>query len=525
MSSDGRKRALILAGGGVKVAFQAGAMQVWLDEAGLTFDHVDAASGGVFNLAMMCQGMSGTEIADNWRRTNPRAGIDINVSELVKLFYAESMFTLDNYREHVFPGWGLDWGKIRASRLEATFNVFNFSRKEIRVVEPHEMTEDLLCACVSLPMWFPPVRIGGETYIDSVYMTDANIEEAIRRGADELWVIWTVSDKDEWHSGFVATYFQIIETSAVGHYRAILKRIRENNEALARGERGEFGRHIEVHELKADVALHYLINFSQDRLAEAVNLGVERAREWCRERDIPLRDGAAPHEGAHAHAAPAKPPTRVAFTEEMKGFVTFGETDFDRGARRGKEAGTSCMFHLTITVDDVDRFSVDPRHDTEDVKGYIKCESLGGQLPVEHGRFNLFVDDLDPARKRMFYRLFFRDSRGQPLTLSGFKDVKDDPGMDLWHDTTTLFTRILKGHVSEEGEDEARRDEARYRELVAASGIITIHFFDFMKQLTTFRAEGPSLADRTTGLARFGRLFMGKLWDVYARNVLTSGPF
>ena len=58
------KRSLILAGGGIKVAFQAGVLQVWLDEAGLEFDHVDGASGGSFNLAMMCQGMSGTEIAD-----------------------------------------------------------------------------------------------------------------------------------------------------------------------------------------------------------------------------------------------------------------------------------------------------------------------------------------------------------------------------------------------------------------------------------------------------------------------------
>jgi hypothetical protein len=35
--------------------------------------------------------------------------------------------------------------------------------------------------------------------------------------------------------------------------------------------------------LKADVALHYLIYFSQDRLTEAVNLGAQRAREWCKQ--------------------------------------------------------------------------------------------------------------------------------------------------------------------------------------------------------------------------------------------------
>src|SRR5437762_499976 len=132
--STSKRRSLILAGGGIKVAFQAGVMQVWLDEAGLQFDHADGASGGVFNLAMMCQGMSGTNIADNWRNLDPRAGISFNPAELAKLGYAESLFTLDAYRSHVFPRWGLDWNKIRASSLDATFNVFNFSRKELQVI-------------------------------------------------------------------------------------------------------------------------------------------------------------------------------------------------------------------------------------------------------------------------------------------------------------------------------------------------------------------------------------------------------
>jgi predicted patatin/cPLA2 family phospholipase len=520
MSNGNKKRSLILAGGGIKVSFQAGVLQVWLDEAGLTFDHVDGVSGGVFNLAMMCQGMSGMEIANNWRNMNPKAGVSFNPASFLNLLYAESLFTLDAYRKHVFPEWGLDWNKIRASNLDATFNVFNFSDKTVEVVAPKDMTEDLFCACVSLPMWFPPVRIDGKTYIDGVYMGDANIEEAIRRGADEVWVIWTVSDKDEWHSGFVATYFQIIETTADGHYKAILKRIADNNEAIAAGKAGEFGRHIEVKELKGDVPLHYLIDFSQDRLAEAVNLGVLRAREWCKANGIELQ----PHPGdfpTDIHTAE----TKVSFTEEMKGYVTFGELDYDRGARLGKSSDTSLMFHLTITVNGVNRFVTNPEHDTEDVKGYIRCDALGGQLPVESAKFNLFVDDRDPSIKRMFYRLFFKDNQGNPLTLSGFKYVKDDPGFDLWHDTTTLFTRVLNGHVSEEAETAASKDPEKLQQMVKASGIIIIHFFDFMKQLTTFRAEGPTLSDRASAMSRFGKLFMGKLWDVYARNVLTSGPF
>jgi len=504
------KRSLILAGGGIKVAFQAGVLQVWLDEAGLTFDHVDGASGGVFNLAMMCQEMSGIQIADAWRRTDPKEGISVNVKELLKLFYAESMFTIDAYRENVFPKWGLDWKKIRASRLDATFNVFNFSKKEVEILPPAQMSEDLLVACVSLPMWFPPVRINGQTYIDSVYMTDANIDEAIRRGADEVWVIWTVSDKDEWHPGFVATYFQIIETSADGHYRANLKRIAESNAAIAAGQQGEYGRHIEVKELKADVALHYLVDFSKDRLIEAVNLGVKRAREWCNENGVPLQKGGHDYQ-VDVHEAH----TTLSFTETMKGYVGFGASDFESGFQQGRKDGNALSVHLTVKVDGVNRFVTRPEHDAT-IAGSVSCKALGGELEVSEGHFNLFVDQVNASQKRMLYRLFFADSNGRKLTLTGFKEVRDDPSFDIWKDTTTLYTNILEGHISE-GQDAGAKK--------IGSGIISIHMFDFLHQLTTFRTTGPTLSDRVSALARFGRLFLGKLWDVYARGVLSTGPF
>jgi hypothetical protein len=88
-----------------------------------------------------------------------------------------------------------------------------------------------------------------------------------------------------------------------------------------------------------------------------------------------------------------------------------------------------------------------------------------------------------------------------------------------------LYTRVLNGHVDASEEQAAINDLDKQKALTRASGIIIIHFFDFLKQLTTFRAEGPTLSDRTAAMARFGRLFMGKLWDVYARNIITSGPF
>ena len=207
---------------------------------------------------------------------------------------------------------------------------------------------------------------------------------------------------------------------------------------------------------------------------------------------------------AIATAAPAT----VQFTEEMLGHVTFGETDYNRGAREDRPGAGFFKFHLTIAVDDIARFSSDPRREAG-AFGWIQSDALGGRLPVEHGVFNLFVDT-EPGVKHMLYRLFFRDGVGHPLTMSGFKLVRDDAGFDVWRDTTTLFTRVYRGHVSAAEEESA--------ELVA-SGVLRIRMRDFAKQLTTFRG-GPGPVAGLGAIARFGIIFMRQLFEAY---VLSKG--
>jgi cholesterol oxidase len=109
----------------------------------------------------------------------------------------------------------------------------------------------------------------------------------------------------------------------------------------------------------------------------------------------------------------------------------------------------------------------------------------------------------------MLYRLWFRDGVGHPLTLAGFKLVRDDAGFDVWKDTTTLFTHVLRGHVEEGGDGEA--------ELVA-SGVLRIRVRDFAKQLTTFRAGGPNLGAQLGALLKFGWIFAGQLAQAYLRK-------
>lgn len=510
---EGRRprRSLIMAGGGTKVAFQAGVLQVWLDEAKIDFDHADGASGGVFNLAMWCQAMTGTQIADNWRNNRPLQGVEPNLGQLWRLPFAESLFRLGRFRSNVLTAWGLDWEQIRGTSREATFNLYNFSRHRHEVVTPDQMDEDRLISAGSLPMWFPSVTIDGDTYIDAVFISDANLEEAIRRGADELWVIWTVSERGEWHRGFVAQYFQMIEAMANAQFRAVIKRIEQSNDRLARGEHGEFERPITVKLLRAEVPLHYLMNFTRDRMAVAVELGVRAGRQWCAREGIALPPAS---ELAHAVAHRGAVPTTVEFTEEMTGHVGLGEISYEQGERKGRDEATALTFHLTIAVDDLSRFVVMPEHEAV-ARGWVDCEALGGRLPVERGVFNLLVDQADPADKRMLYRLWFRDGVGRPLTLVGHKVVQDHPGFDVWSDTTTLFTRVLDGHVETADDDLAP---------VVAAGIIRITPLAFARQLTTFRSTAPTGFGRVAGLLRFGRLFTGSVWDVYATEVLSSSP-
>ena len=193
----------------------------------------------------------------------------------------------------------------------------------------------------------------------------------------------------------------------------------------------------------------------------------------------------------------------VRFTEEMRGHVTFGERDFAAGSR----GATALMFHLTIAADPVDRFVADPRHEAR-ARGYVLCEELGGRLPVEQGTFNLFVEEGDPGMRRMLYLLHFRDAVGHPLTLTGYKVVRRRhlPPFDVWPDTTTLYTRVLRGFV--DAVDATDAD-------VVASGILRITMPGFARQLTTFRTQGPTRGRRLRGLLGFDLFFAGQLRRVY----------
>lgn len=191
----------------------------------------------------------------------------------------------------------------------------------------------------------------------------------------------------------------------------------------------------------------------------------------------------------------------------MTGFVSFGETDYARGAREGEVSGMPLTLRLTIIFSDLDRL-VSGRDAQAQLEGVVKCDALGGTLPLEGGTFRLFVSD-EPHRKTMRYRLRCRDSVGHPLTLIGVKTMHKRPGRGLhvWYDTT-LDLRVVQGWAAQD-------DRAGVETEVVASGRLRLRLLSFIRQLMTFRSEAPSPGARLAAVGRFDLFFLGKLWQLY----------
>ena len=197
----------------------------------------------------------------------------------------------------------------------------------------------------------------------------------------------------------------------------------------------------------------------------------------------------------------------------MVGAFTFNEKNYDVGYRNGQKEGSDLAFRLTIATDDVEALITDPDHKAVP-NGYVQSEPLGGRLPVQAGTFDLFVDEGDNVR-HMLYRLYFSDLTGRRLTLAGYKNVHPGPLTAVWPETSTLYTRILHGHVP------VADGGAHAEDGIVGSGILRIRPLDFAWQLTTFRVYGPTWPGRLKALDDFGRLFMAELWQVF--NPLQPG--
>ena len=117
---------------------------------------------------------------------------------------------------------------------------------------------------------------------------------------------------------------------------------------------------------------------------------------------------------------------------------------------------------------------------------------------------------------RFFNYLLHFEGDGKQWTLFGYKRVRDNPAMDAWRDTSTLFVTLLEGHLS--------LFEARTAPKCRGAGAVHTELSDFLfEQLHGLRVTGAEdnpmrAAWATTSFAAF---FFGSLLRVYAPGMTT----
>jgi hypothetical protein len=190
--------------------------------------------------------------------------------------------------------------------------------------------------------------------------------------------------------------------------------------------------------------------------------------------------------------------SEFSFRETMSGPLTLGEAEPLAGAGKGRH--TPFTFHATISIDDMEGFLRDPQHAAR-LEGRISYPPLGEDLPVKRGSFNLFKGSDTPGTRLMTYGMAF-EVDGREYFLEGTKTIRDEKGFDLWHDTTRLYCHL------HEGSHESGR--------VVGAGVLKLGVRDVLNIVRSMQSERRQGMQEVEAIGKFGRFFLGTLWDVYA---------
>ena len=447
---------------------------------------------------MLFSGLSPEEICNRWRDMNIWDSASLRpIKDYISSKDLTALGCTEGMIDKVLPALGIDIDTIRnAQGMTQVYNVLDYGAKQVRQIPHEEIDAEMLVAGMSLPAVLPPLERDGTFYLDSGFVQDANLMECVRRGCEELWLLWGMGNTNNYPGGLLNLYIHMLEMSANGKLNLEIQQIIDINERIANGETvwghtKPIRLHIIKHEYPLPLDPELYINAVD--AATLIDMGYADASACLASGN----DGSQIELNMTAQPTPAP---GVTFRETMKGGFTLGETDPKTGAKKG--AKTPLAMDATISIHDLDRFASDPEH-SGGITGRVSWSGFGENIPAKKGVFNLFSPTDDPELKLMVYELGFSHA-GQDYYLAGQKDVKDDPGFDLWSDTTTLYVKLHRG-LDKSGE-------------VVGAGVLRLGILDLAALVRTFHpTNATSAAQGLKLVAKFGRFFLGELYDSYIK--------
>lgn len=207
-------------------------------------------------------------------------------------------------------------------------------------------------------------------------------------------------------------------------------------------------------------------------------------------------------------------PVGLRFTESLSGTIAAAVQQEPARVAAWKNVepeGTPLRFIVTVLVENLEAMLKDPEHPMR-LTGSVVAPALSPKpLTVMDGVLTvLTVDPNEPDARRLTYGMHLQSEEGERFFLQGIKYVHDDPGLDMWSDTTTLFTTLWRG--------EAPEGVPEYQ------GVLHISVEDFIKQVSTLRVMNASdTQEQLKAVYDFGRFFVGGLFDVYWKPAALLG--
>ena len=231
------------------------------------------------------------------------------------------------------------------------------------------------------------MRRSGRVLMDAVWIKDANVAEALRRGAEELWLVWCIGNHGVYRDGAFQQYVHMIEIAANGALQEELALVRD--------------RGVRLHVIRPRVPLP----LDPDLFFGRVDAGTLVAMGY--------RDAAAYLDAPHAEGVPADA-TATRMADPVPGV-----------AYRERLEGGGLQLRLAWEIDDLEAFAERPQGT---LVGDATHPALGTRRPARSGRFRVedgeVAAELDFGGVRMELRRRLGDPRGLEARLDGGAPVR-----------------------------------------------------------------------------------------------------
>jgi NTE family protein len=278
-------RALVLAGGGAKGAYQAGVLKKWLLEDKIDYEILCGISVGALNSAMISMVPYGQpdeayqKVKGIWDRVEDKK----IVKEWPWLGKIESIWRKSVCDSEPLLKWiesELDDQAVKASGRKLRIGAVSWDSGRYRAVD--ENTPNLalwIYSSACFPIFFTPIQIGNEMWTDGGVRNVTPIGDAIRAGADEIDII-ICSNTDrisEWDSSGKVTVhylFRMIDLMSDEIVRNDLQVAGLKNDLA---ELGKDYKHIKFRIMEPSVPLGDSLSFDPESIQRMMNIGYQDA--------------------------------------------------------------------------------------------------------------------------------------------------------------------------------------------------------------------------------------------------------